>query len=348
MKKILSVLLVALFWSCKDNNETPDSTDFTEILETTTDVVIIPTYEDLYSKTVNLESSLNLLLLNPTDDNLALARQAWREARIPWERSEGFLFGPVETLGIDPSIDSWPVNQADLDAVLNSNDALTKTYIDAQEGTLKGFHTLEYLLFGANGNKMAADFTTRQFEYLLACSQSLEGACKNLRDNWKGSTANFAVVFKTAGEPGNQIYPSQKSAVQETINGLVTIADEVANGKIFEPYSQQNLLFEESRFSANSKADFADNIRSIQNVYAGTYENNSGAGISKLVAEKNPALDARVIQQIQDAITAINDIDGTFSSAIFNAKPSVENAQNKVRLLQETLQNEVYPLLDQF
>ena len=50
------------------------------------------------------------------------------EARIPWEQSEGF-FGPVDSKGIDPSIDST-VNVEDLNAVLNSKDSLTKEYVD--------------------------------------------------------------------------------------------------------------------------------------------------------------------------------------------------------------------------
>lgn len=323
-----------------------DTADYADILRQTTDGVIIPTYEDLYAGSTALVNALAVLLADRTTANLEAARQAWRNARVPWEQSEGFLYGPVETLGLDPSIDSWPVNQADLDAVLNSGDALTKSYLDGQEGTLKGFHTIEYLLFGLNGDKQVDEFTPRQFEYLVACAQSLQGACQTLRDNWTGGQVNFGHVFKTAGQSGNTVYPSQKSALQEIVNGLVTIADEVANGKINEPFSQENLTLEESRFSANSKADFADNIRSVRNIYTGNYASSTGAGLHDIIAEKNQALDAKVRQQIEDAIDAIEAIDGTFTSAIFNAKPSVQNAQSKVRTLQETLQNEVYPVID--
>lgn len=350
MKKYLLLLFALSTFvpqSCDKNTVDPvDPTDYADVLVSTTEQVIIPTYEDLYAKSTALLNTLNTLLANQNQPNLDAARQAWRDARIPWEQSEGFLYGPVETLGLDPAIDSWPVNQADLNAVLNSSDALTKTYLDGQEGTLKGFHTIEYLLFGSNGNKPVGDFSPRQFEYLVACAQSLQGACQALRDNWTGGTVNFGQVFKTAGENGNVVYPSQKSALQEIVNGLITIADEVANGKINDPFVQQNLTLEESRFSANSKADFADNIRSVKNVYTGFYANATGKGISDIVKEKNAALDTKVRQQIEDAIAAIVAIEGTFTTAIFNAKPSVQNAQNKVRTLQETLQGEVYPVID--
>lgn len=348
MKKyLLFALLAFAAQACNPDPVDPkDSTDYSDILISITDQVIVPTYDDLFQKSTALMNTLNTLLAAPTAANLDAARQAWRDARIPWEQSEGFLYGPVETLGLDPSIDSWPVNQADLDAVLNSGDALTKAYLDSQEGTIKGFHTLEYLLFGTNSNKQITDFTPRQFEYLLAAAQSLQGACKSLRDNWLGGVTNFGHTFKTAGNSSNVAYPSQKSALQEILNGFITIADEVANGKINEPFAQEDLTLEESRFSANSKADFADNIRSIKNVYLGLYTNVSGQGMTDVVKAKNEALDNKVRQQIEDAINAITAIEGTFTTAIFNAKPSVANAQNKVRTLQETLQNEVFQVID--
>ena len=348
MKKYLlfSFAVLSIFACNPEPSDPIDKTDYTDVLNNLTEQVIIPTYDDLYQKTNSLVNTLNTLQSNPSSANLDAARQAWRDARIPWEQSEGFLYGPVETLGIDPSIDSWPVNQEDLDAVLASSDVLTKSYLDAQVCTIKGFHTLEYLLFGANANKQIGDFSARQFEYLSAAGQSLQGACQTLRDNWTGGVTNFGHTFQTAGNSGNVAYPSQKSALQEIVNGCITIADEVANGKIYAPFSEEDLRLEESRFSANSKADFADNIRSIKNIYTGLYANASGKGLSSVISEKNATLDSKVRQEIEDAIAAINAIEGTFTSAIFNAKASVTNAQNKVHNLQVTLQSEVYPVID--
>ena len=349
MNKSVFLLLLCSFLAITacdpDPSLEPATVDYADILIATSDKVIIPTYEDMSQKTASLANTLYQLQANPSASNLEAARQAWRDARVPWEQSEGFLYGPVETLGIDPSIDSWPVNRADLDAVLSSGESLTKTYVDGLEGTLKGFHTIEYLLFGIDANKQFSDFTTRQFEYLSACSQSLQGATQSLLDNWKGGTVHFGQTFKTAGQNGNAVYPSQKAALQEIVNGLITIADEVANGKINEPFAQQDLSLEESRFSANSKADFADNIRSIQNTYTGTYNGLSAASISDIVKAKDATLDATVRQQMIEAITAITAIEGTFTSAIFNAKASVQTAQNKVRNLQETLQSKVLPVI---
>ena len=136
--------------------------------------VITETYVDLTSKASTLYDLTIVLNGSQTAVNLDNARNAWRDTRVPWEKSEGFLFGPVDTKGIDPAIDSWPVNVADLDAVLSSSDVLTESYVDGIIGELKGFHTIEYLLWGSTGNKQIGDFTAREYEYLLAVTENLK------------------------------------------------------------------------------------------------------------------------------------------------------------------------------
>ncbi len=347
--KILSFLsfafiIILLFSSCKKENVTPIE-DHKDILFDLSHNIILKTYENLYNETEQLRIAADKLKVNQNQENLELARQAWRNARDPWEQSEGFLFGPVDQKGIDPSIDSWPVNQTDLDAVLKSPNTLTKEYIDGLDGTLKGFHTIEYLLFGENSSKSITEFTQRQFEYLSACTESLHGATESLYFSWDEAHQNFINYVINAGQTGNTIYPSQKSALEELVNGMVVIADEVANGKINEPYSQLNINLEESRFSRNSKKDFADNIRSIKNIYTGSYLGVDGNGISEIIKSKSTTLDLRAITEINEAILAIENIPGTFTEAIFNSKPEIENAQLKVRKLQQTLEAEILPII---
>ncbi|HMG16123.1 MAG TPA: imelysin family protein [Saprospiraceae bacterium] len=346
-KSILSVLSLSLFivfTGCKKENPNPITYDYAAQINNIANNVIVKTYTSFDEKTSILASSLAALQSNPNDINLTAARDAWKEARIPWESSEGFLFGPVETEGIDPSIDSWPVNTVDLNAVLASSATLDKNYINSLEGTLKGFHTIEWLLFGISGNKTINDFTPREFEYLAGCSAALEDAIHQLYIAWIPSGGNFVNKLVTAGS-GSNIYTSQKAALEEIINGIITIADEVGNGKIYDPFSEQNVSKEESRFSANSKIDFANNIRSIKNIWLGDYNAENSLGFSSIIKEKNSTLDTKIRTQIDEAIESILNIPGTFSDAIFNHPAEVQNAQDKVRALQLSLESEVDPII---
>ncbi len=339
---ILSIFFLA---SCSDD-KTQDiqAYDFQPILNHIAVNIITETYIDLHSETTALIGAVQTLQSSTTEINLAAAREAWRNTRKPWEESEGFLFGPVATYGIDPSLDSWPVNVVDLDAVLSSAASLTQEYVTGLEGTLKGFHTIEYLLWSADGNKSVAEFTDRELQYLVAASLCLESDANDLKNSWISSGENFQINISEAGE-SSSIYVSQKSALQEIVNGMIAIADEVANGKINDPFTQLDITLEESRFSANSKTDFMDNIRSIQNVYLGNYV-ISGEGVSVYIASINADLDSEMKTIIQSAIDKIGAIPGTFTQAIFENPAAVSEAQEAVRLVQEKLESEIKPLID--
>ena len=165
MKKIilnLSVFLILILGlaACSDDNPVdPAATyDFSSIINSYSDQVIIATYSNLNINTAAFQTACATFASNPTQDNLNAAANAWYAARVPWELSEAFLFGPVAFLSIDPSMDSWPVDETQLETVLNSSFELTPDFVRNGLGySLRGFHTLEYLLF-ANGT--FRDFST--------------------------------------------------------------------------------------------------------------------------------------------------------------------------------------------
>lgn len=348
LRRLSPMMVLLVLTTCSDSASTgPNDFDADLILAGVSTKVILPTYIDLQVKAAALNAAVVTLNTSTTDDNLAAARNAWRAARRPWEQSESFLFGPVETKGIDPSIDSWPVNTADLDAVLGSSTTLTKEYIDGLEGTLKGFHTIEYLLFGPGSSKVAADLTAREREYLIAVTASLLGAVTQLRNEWDPAGNNFADVIVTSGQSGNAVYTSQSQALQEIINGMIAICDEVGNGKISNPFDQQDRSLEESQFSNNSNVDFADNIRSVQNIYLGDYQGSAGIGIRALILAKQASLDATIQAQIAAAITAIGQMVPTFGEAITTNQAAVEAARAAVGTLRQAFESQVLPLATQ-
>jgi predicted lipoprotein len=344
--KNLFAFLGALLFVCACDKDTAAPTggfNASAILSGVPSVVILATYQDLEAKATALRAAVNTLQGAPTDPNLTAAQSAWRAARRPWEQSEGFLFGPVETQGIDPAIDSWPVNRVDLDAVLASAATLNASYIDGLEGTLKGFHTIEYLLFGT-GSKTAGDLTARELEYLVGTVASLTAAVTTLRTAWDPAGGNYVRSISAAGAAGNSVYISQSAALQELVNGIITICDEVANGKISDPFDQMDRSLEESQFSNNSNLDFADNIRSVQNIYLGQYGSATTAGLRALVMAQEPDLDATIQGQLTAAITAIGQMTPTFGEAISASPDKVETARAAVRTLKLTLESRLLPL----
>lgn len=345
MHRFLLPLLAAgaLVASTGCDDAAPDPTDDFEAGPTLENValdVITATYSDLRAEADALLAATEALQASPTEATLAVAREQWRATRAPWEQSEGFLFGPVDTAALDPSLDSWPVNETDLNAVLASGDALTPAYVAGLEATLRGFHTVEYLLFGTDGTKPASALTARELEYLVATATVLRDDTAALERAWLPSGEAYAVELIEAGEPGS-LYISQRDAVQELVDGMVTIADEVGSGKMGGPFGDQSTLEEESRFSDNSLADFGDNIRSIRHVYTGDYAGASGEGVDVPVAERDAALDTRVKAEIDAAIAAIESIPVPFGEAIFSHRTEVQAAIDAVLTLGDTLEGPV-------
>lgn len=135
---------------------TSDSYDETldAIVDNYVDAVVLPTYQALMEKNNTLFAAVTAFRSNPSNTNFDLACEAWLVAREPWEKSEAFLFGPVDVLGLDPNMDSWPLDQDNIVQILKSGnfDGLEWGTGDNDEAieaaqNVRGFHTLEFLLF---------------------------------------------------------------------------------------------------------------------------------------------------------------------------------------------------------
>lgn len=352
MKRIIGFLcpvwVAMVFTACSDN-DSPDEeyeanqTLYKEVLTSLSNEVITSTYMDLNEKAGVLRTAIGTLAGNRSEANLTAVKTAWQAARQPWEQSEGFLYGPVDTEGIDPAMDTWPVDVQAMNSILKSSQTITASLI-AANNEARGFHLIEFLVWGENGTKTAAQLTTRELEYLQAAAEDLFNNTKKLYDGWKVSGGNYTANFVDAGQSAS-VYSSREAALEEVVEGMITIADEVANGKIEDPLNSEgsspNPELEESRFSNNSKLDFANNMRSIQNVYEGKYKGTSVPGLSKIIGQKNASLDDQVKAKIAAAITAIEAIPGTFTEAISKNRPAVTAAQLKVNELREFLESDL-------
>jgi putative iron-regulated protein len=352
MKKINTLVLVVAFVfasGCKKEPEpsptpTPSVDLHAEILSSFSSNVSQATYNDLADKSNQLLTAIQTFNAATTDVNLTNCKQLWKDTRAAWEQSEGFLFGPVATDNIDPRIDTWPVNYIDLDSVLASSAVFSESYISGLQDALKGFHPIEYLLFGTSGDKTAAEFTVREKDFLLALSVDLKTLTAAVAQSWEPSTTgNYSVKFTTAGETGSA-YTTKRAAFEEVVNAMIGICDEVANGKIEEPFVAQDPSLEESPFAFNSIMDFINNIRSVQNVYLGKYTTD-GKGIEDLVKSKNLSLDATIKTKINAAIAALNNITVPFGQAIISQPMQVTNAKNAINDLEETLENDLLPFV---
>lgn len=151
LQELLSKDLKSFFQNSAPSDEVCDP-----IVANIVDNVIVPTSKDLKDLNDEMKAKVIAFQQSPSTAGFAELGDAWIAARQPWESFEAFLFGPVSDDGLDPNMDSWPLDRDGIVNLLNSadfNDLDWSGEYDEEDETisakqnLRGFHTLEFLIF---------------------------------------------------------------------------------------------------------------------------------------------------------------------------------------------------------
>ncbi len=149
-------------------------------------------YEDSLSSAKDLQAAIEALFANPSDATLAAARQAWIEARNPYQQTEVYRFGNALVDDWEGKVNAWPLDEGLIDYVdasygseseenpyyvaniiansaldaagekidaANINPALLESLQEAGEieaNVATGYHAIEFLLWGQDLNGTGA------------------------------------------------------------------------------------------------------------------------------------------------------------------------------------------------
>jgi hypothetical protein len=317
-----------------------------EVLNNLVDNVIVPTYTSLADNTEDLEKTLHgLTAASITQAQIDKACADFKAARLYWERSEAFLGGAAADFDIDPTIDSWPLNRSLLLTYLQSGRTDFSDE-EIEDATILGFHALEFLLFRNGQPRKAAEFQTNDtytgFEQISGASELAyaQRICTLLKERtfqlqvaWEGekNASRTAVVkaagleyqtekglsfgdnLKQAGKSSKSTFASLADAIAQVLSddegSCFAICNEVGTAKIANPFANGDIAYVESPYSYNSITDFADNIRSIRNIWLGS-TNDSAADKSfhKFFASVNQVAVNTAVENAYSA--AISNISG--------------------------------------
>ena len=339
-----ALMTTALFSSCSNKDKEDNTNDLTalesQVLSSFVSTLATPLYAQFREKAIDLNQSVIMLAADPTEAHQTAARDAWREVRVLWEQSEGFLIGPVDDNNYDPYMDTWPTDRNRLDSLLNSQapldaDALaglTDTESET-ELTLRGFHPLEYLLWKDNVN-----YNDREKEYMQGLAQDILNNITTLNADW----SLFSEEFINAGQDGSR-YESKQEALIALAEALTGICEEVGDGKMKEPFvgvgGTPDSTITESPYSHNSVADFRNNIIGARNVYTCNFNGTTGTSISDLVAANNKTLNQEILQKFDAVINSFDGITTTFEKAIYEQPNAVQNVLTAIENLKTSLES---------
>ncbi len=347
---VAAIALTACDDEKKGENSVTLDNDIKAAVEQYVPGVVYSTYNDLAKESGELYD----LLADAADKGVDAISQAeidaicakFLQARQSWEESEAFLYGAATDFGIDPHIDTWPLDVEALATALSNSEQVAAlegedgiAYASAKLGAeLLGFHGIEFILFreGENrtvealrGNEDDEAFSgktvtgAQELIYATAVAGDLRDNCYRLIVSWNpdapqaykerceelevpvsmtGSDKTYGENMLGAAKAGSTYATWQETMASILVAGCSNICNEVANVKMGNAHSGEDVNYIESPYSKKSFQDFIDNILSIQYSLYGKANVNEAQSNSIINVLKNHKYEGA--QALQDKLNA--------------------------------------------
>ena len=341
-----SILMTVGISSCnkdpQENGEEANKATKEAIVKQYLEHTVYPTYANLAEEADKLVENLEALKDNMTQANVNAATATFIEARHWWEMSEAFLYGAASDFGIDPHIDSWPLDEDAFNNLMGSPNMIAALATD-EDGmvageqlgnALLGFHGIEYILFRDGQPRNVAEINDDMMTYVLAVSRDLRNRCFQLEVSWNenapqahkdlmeelefntsvnGGDNTYGANMTQSGQAGST-YATFTNALEAIADGCIDISDEVGTSKIGKPHTGEDPTYVESPYSQKSIKDFYDNITSVKNAYMGGMEGqrDETASLHTYIKDYNAELDTKAVNAIENALTKIQAMAAPF------------------------------------
>jgi len=336
----IGALLAALAPACGDDGG--ELSDAPPVIEGYA-AIVRASYGDTLQTAKALRTAVDAFVAAPSPTTLEAAKTAWKAAREPYGQTEAYRFydGPIDNpdTGPEPRINSWPLDEVYIDyvegspmgGIINSTalvPAITKQLIadknavGAEENISSGYHAIEFLLWGQDrsptgpGARPHTDYLTgapsyeRRGQYLKLVAELLVDDLTTVRDAWVPGSP-YEAELRAEAEA------ARKTALHRMLQGMGALSGAELSGErmtvALDNHDQED---EHSCFSDNTHRDLRANALGIQNAYLGRYGAIDGPGLDELVAARDPALDAKMKQQLEASLAAIAEIPVPFDQAI--------------------------------
>lgn len=287
-----------------------------------------------------LQEKVDAFLAEPTAETLQAAKDAWLTARVPYGQTEAFRFGNANVDDWEGQVNAWPLDEGLIDYVngdaydheegnkfASANIIASKDEINAEllkashekggseANVATGYHAVEFLLWGQDLNEdpksagtrphtdyLKGDDCTngnceRRGQYLKAATDLLIDDLQTMVDDWADGKDNYRKAFLALDE---------NEAVRRMLFGMGSLSlGELAGERMNVALLAHSQEDEHSCFSDNTHVDIAENARSIQNIFNGTYTTTDGkqvegASLAQLVAAKDAKVSEALVAKLAD------------------------------------------------
>ena len=297
-------------------------------------------FADALHTAKTLQEKIDTFVANPTAETQQAAKDAWLAARKPYSQTEAFRFGNPNVDAWEGQLNAWPLDEGLIDyvktdtyegeegnAFATANIIAGKEKIDtallkslnekggSEKNIGTGYHAIEFLLWGQDfnedpktaGQRPYTDYAKgdacthanceRRAEYLKAATDLLVADLQTMADDWAEGKDNYRKAFLALNET---------EALRRMLFGMGSLSlGELAGERMNVALLAHSQEDEHSCFSDNTHHDIAENARSIQNIFNGTYTRTdgttvSGASLAQLVAVKDQATSETLVKKLAE------------------------------------------------
>ncbi len=322
-----------------------------EVLVSATDTLIVPRFQEVAREMGTLQASLNALCDNPSQERLDEARDVWRQARVPWMRSQAMWFGPVMDRRSRSYVDWAPIEPERIERMLEKRDSVDAEYLsEFLASTQRGLGAVEYVLFEDEDivlSKLSGSDSIR-CQYLVALGDLIAEETAGALADWTGDNADglsYAEYFN--GTADDSLIG--KSALNELVRTSVFMSRTITDMRLGKALGVDGVTPDPDALLGGDGdsmvADMRNQVLGMQDVYLGG-DADSELGVSALARGLSEETDQRMRAAFQNALQAIDELEEPLRETIQSDPQTALNAHAALKQMQLTLSTDIVSLLD--
>jgi len=315
-------------------------------------------YGDSLAAAQLLDDAVEAFLAAPSPEGLNAAREAWIAARAPYQQTEVFRFGNPIVDDWEGKVNAWPLDEglidyvdssyggatdenalAALDVVANPQLTISGQAVDAsaitpeliattldqadgvESNVARGYHAIEFLLWGQDLNGHAAGAGDRPWTDYAAGADCTNGHCDRRADYLSAATrllVDDLAWMTSQWEEGGAARAVVATDPQVGIGAILKGMGSLSYGELAGERMRLGLMLndpeeEHDCFSDNTHNSHYHDGLGIQNVYLGRYVRTDGTtvegpSLQDLVASADPALDAEITAKLDASVAALGAV----------------------------------------
>lgn len=338
---VLAAALVSMGFDGCDAPSAPPY-DRALMLRETAEVVILPGYEAVEADASTMTAAAGAFCASPSLLTLSNARDAWRETFLDWERTAPYQLGPTRDMNLGPEMAFWPTRPMTIEANIAGTAEITPAWVDALGAGGKGIYAIEYLLHepSVDATVLAQLQEPRRCAYFVALAEHVERTSGQIVDAWSPDGGDYVGTLATAGDPGNEVYTSQLSAVSAVITQLLNSLLSTKLTKLGVPLGRIDGAAQpesiESLYADLSVAAMRANVEGALRLWSASPHSLDG-----YLRSRRPDLADTILAQFDAADAALSAVPEPFGEYVIGADHTVGNAAyERLRDLELSIAND--------